>query len=210
MSIAFLNGKVLHKSTSWIILDVNGVGYKVEMNTDGIQVDSSLRLYIYHHVREDAQKLFGFKRVEELELFELLISVSGIGPKSALTVITSFSVENLLSAIKSEDVATIALVKGLGKKSAERIILELKGKIEDFALTIGIGISSETGVNKAKMQKDFDTIIWQDAKDALTSLGYSKDEVAEAFSKVYETVGEEEASSLTSDIIVRKALSYLS
>ena len=207
--IAYLTGKVIYKSASWIILEVNGVGYRVELNTDGIQVGNEMSLYIYHHVREDAQKLFGFKRAEELELFELLISVSGVGPKSGLMVLSNFSVESLLQAIKAEDAGAIAVVKGLGKKSAERIILELKSKIDDFALSISIDISGNIGVNKVKMHKDFDTEAWVEASTALTSLGYSKEEVAEAFSKVYELVGEEEAVKMSSDIIVRKALIYL-
>lgn len=207
--IGYLSGKILYKSASWVILEANNVGYRVELNTDGIQKGDSMSLFIYHHVREDAQKLFGFKRSEELEMFELLISVSGIGPKGGLSILNGFAVESLMQAIKTEDVGSLATIKGLGKKGAERIVLELKSKIDDFALALGLDFKSGSGLNKAKMNKDFDSEEWVEAKTALSSLGYSTNELQEAFSKLYELAGEEEASKFTSDTIVRKSLTYL-
>ena len=135
--IAFLRGTLLEKHPNQIIVETGGVGYDVliPVSTFSALPDtgSEVRLRIHTHVREDALSLFGFVSPEEKTIFEKLISVSGIGPKLAVTVLSGLATAALISAIRNSDVAQLVRIPGVGKKTAERIVLELKDKLEGLA-----------------------------------------------------------------------------
>jgi len=171
--ISRLSGNVVHADTKSIILDVNGVGYKVFANTETLQKASHsknlrLELFTYLAVRENSMDLYGFTDKETLEFFELLISVSGIGPKSALGVLNVATVGTLRSAISSGETSQLTKVSGIGKKTADKIVLELRDKIG--------ALESEFDSKQIKGEVD--------VMEALKSLGYSQYEVREALKKV--------------------------
>lgn len=132
--ISFLRGSILQRAPDSIILDVNGVGYRVRVPTTTLAALGDLglpaELYTHLHVREDDMSLFGFATQDELDLFELLLSVSGIGPKVALGILSSASPAEIRSAISQGNLEILGSIKGIGKKTAQRLVLELKGKVE--------------------------------------------------------------------------------
>ena len=197
--IGYLRGKVLYKNINTIILDVNGVGYEVLCSTsaaDTLTVKKEGELYIYTQVKEDAITLFGFINLEERAFFHKLISVSGIGCKMGITILSSMQVQELAIAIASADSKKLAQIKGLGKKTAERIILELREKIqiEDKQLTKDMQDSTEN-ITLSSMEED--------AILGLIGLGYSKNESIKA---VQAAQGQ---GASTIDAIIRKALQIL-
>lgn len=160
--IAFLSGKLYSKLSDSVILLVNGVGYRVLVAAStfsSITVSSSLELFIHTHVREDCLDLYGFKTIEELNLFNQLLSVSGIGPKTGLLVIDK-GVEPVKNAVLKADVDFFSLIPRLGKKNSQKIIIELKNKL---GATTDLDLSSETP-----------EVL--EAAEALISMGYSKKE----------------------------------
>jgi Holliday junction DNA helicase RuvA len=193
--IGHLTGKIIHSDLKFVILDVAGVGYKINTNRPGAEVAGALRgspaevvsFWTYLAVRENALDLYGFQTHEELNFFELLISVSGIGPKSALGILSLASLSNLRRAISTGDTGHLTKVSGIGKKAAEKIVLELKDKID----SVGGG-----DTNAEFLSGDIDAL------EALKSLGYSERESREALKKVEGALGAGEK--------VRKALKLLS
>lgn len=134
--IGYLKGKIISSKPTQIILDVNGVGYKVgiSINTFENVVDKTeTSLFIHTHVKEDSISLFGFFTESEKEMFELLISISGIGPKSALGLLSGISVESLKEAIEEGNISRITAVPGIGRKTAERLVLELRSKVGEIS-----------------------------------------------------------------------------
>lgn len=173
--IAQLTGTALHKMTDSVILDVNGVGYKVHTSLDtltSLNEGSEVSLWTYLAVRENALDLYGFQSEEELNFFELLLGISGIGPKSALGVLSVAPVETLRSAVASGDTTYLTKVSGIGSKTAQKIVLELKDKIG--------ALESESG--GAARQEESDAI------DALKALGYSHSEARNALKKLDESI----------------------
>ncbi len=144
--IAHLRGTLLAKTPQSVIVEAAGVGYEVAISIptySGLAaVGAEISLHIYTHVREDALALFGFVDLAEKRLFEKLFSVSGIGPKLALTVLSGLSPEKLVAAIRSHDHATLTRIPGIGKKTAERVVLELKDKLEEMGPSILAGVSA--------------------------------------------------------------------
>lgn len=132
--ISFLRGTLLQRAPDSIILDVHGVGYRVRVPTTTLSslgdLGTSVELYTHLHVREDDLSLYGFATQDELDLFELLLSVSGIGPKVALGILSSASPNEIRSAIAQGDLEILSGIRGIGKKTAQRLVLELKGKVE--------------------------------------------------------------------------------
>jgi holliday junction DNA helicase RuvA len=183
--IGYLKGRVIDQDLKTVILDVSGVGYKIYTNTAilGQKKEQTLEFWTYLAVRENALDLYGFTTKEELSFFELLITVSGIGPKSAMGILSVASVSNLRNAISSGDTSHLTKVSGVGKKNAEKIVLELKDKLSEFE-----------GDNA--ISHDVDVI------EALKALGYGEREAREALKKVTDSSG-------TSDKI-KKALKLLS
>ena len=170
--IAYLRGKVLIKKEDSVIVDNNGLGYKVlvpKYIALKVKESADIELFIHHHVREDDEQLFGFLNNEDLEFFTLLISVSGIGPKTALNIFSSNDVNEIKSAIITEDSEVLKKVSGIGAKTAERIVLELKNKISGDLLSIK---------SKKELESNADVI------DALVSLGFTNYEAREAVKKI--------------------------
>ncbi len=130
--IAFIEGSLVQKEPTYVIVNVGGIGYQifVSINTSfGLQPQQKCKLYTYFLVREDAQLLYGFKDLAEKKLFLHLISVSGIGANTAMVILSSLSTSEILTAIVEEDIATIRQIKGIGLKTAQRLVLELKDKV---------------------------------------------------------------------------------
>lgn len=176
--IAFISGKIKLKAENFIILENSGVGYKVFVSPEilnKVNLGEPLELYTYQHVREDALQLFGFNNYNELRLFEQLISVSGVGPKTALAIFNVASVGDIVSAIVSADASVLKKVSGIGAKTAERIVLELKNKVMPVFSSDGIKSAVELGSDA-------------DAVEALVSLGYSVNQAREALKKVEATI----------------------
>jgi len=171
--ISFLSGKILNKGNGFIVLRVGDIGYKIFVNT-GIMSESrigdSLEIYTHQHVREDALDLFGFKDMAGLELFELLISISGVGPKTALGVLSVGSANEIRESIACGDAALLTKVSGIGKKTAERVVLELRDKM---------GV-----LEKREIGSESSSSIASDEIDALMALGYSLADAREALKRV--------------------------
>lgn len=190
--IGHLKGKIISSKPTQIILDVNGVGYKVgiSINTFEKIVDKSeASLFIHTHVKEDSISLYGFFTESEKEMFELLISISGIGPKIALGLLSGISVDLLKDAIEEGNVSRITAVPGIGRKTAERLVLELRSKVED--LVFG-------EISKAQPS------VKSEAISALATLGYNA-RVAEK--AVRDLLIENQNYSL--EDLIKKALSNL-
>ena len=164
--IAHLRGLLLNKSPNQIIVECAGVGYQVAISVatfsalpgEGVQV----ALHVYTNVREDQIALFGFAESQEKRLFEKLLTISGIGPKLAITVLSGISSERLVTAIRGGDHATLTRIPGIGKKTAERVVLELKDKLEDMAMPVAAGAMTHHGP------------AGDDAISALVNLGYQR------------------------------------
>jgi Holliday junction DNA helicase RuvA len=135
--IAHLRGKILSKTPNAVVIDCGGVGYELAISvatyTEISDPGTEARLHVHTHVREDALLLFGFAELAEKRLFEKLLTISGIGPKLAITVLSGISAERLVGAIRGGDHATLTRIPGIGKKTAERVVLELKDKLDDMA-----------------------------------------------------------------------------
>jgi len=160
--IGYLSGKIISIKPTQILLDVNGVGYQISISIstfEKISESQSVSLFIHTYVREDAINLYGFHSEDEKEMFELLISISGIGPKVALSILSGITVNDLSEAILSGDIGRLISIPGVGRKTAERIVLELKSKVADF----------ETSLTKTS-----DYSLRQQAISALVTLGYNQ------------------------------------
>jgi len=170
--IAFLTGRVVRKGASYALLDVGGVGYKLAMTTGSLSALPSegdeVTVWTYLYVREDELSLFGFESEAEKESFEQLITVSGVGPKVALATLSALSPEALAQAVAVEDVAMISTVPGIGKRTAQRIILDLKDKLG----VVQLGGASARGTGAGAMLAE--------TTDALLSMGFSAAEVSMA------------------------------
>lgn len=162
--IAYLKGIVLSKSTNFIILENQGIGYKVFVTPEVLELrlGDSVSLYIYHKVSEDGQSLFGLPDFNALQFFELLITVSGVGPKVALAILSSARVDDVKSAIANQDAGIFTRISGVGTKTAEKIIVELKSKVAGSQYQAA---SSEVF-------------------DALIALGYKQNEVRSVINKL--------------------------
>ena len=175
--IGYLSGKVKFLFDDGCILDVHGVGYKVFVDAQtrqDLSVEADAEFFIHTAVREDAITLFGMKNQSSFELFELLLTVSGIGAKSALAVVSKISAAEFARAVAAQDIKTLTRLPGIGKKSAERILLELKDKVQPLAENF-----STEEFQPAQIQ----STAQDDAAEALESLGYSAAEISAVFSK---------------------------
>ena len=177
--IASLTGRLASKHPGGVIIDVQGVGYDVliPLSTYYQLSDSNqtVTLTIYTHVREDAIQLFGFSTPREKEAFLMLLGVSGIGPKLALSVISSLSVDDLAAAIRNDDQKVLASVPGIGKKSAGRLALELKDKVEKLGVAVD---------HRAAKAAEPSSKLMNDALSALTNLGYKASDVKDVVKQV--------------------------
>ena len=172
--ISFLSGKILNKGQNYAIIKVGNIGYQVFINSTmlaDLDIGQEVEIYTHQYVREDALDLYGFKSVKELEMFELLLSISGIGPKSALGVLAIASVADIKESISRGDSALLTKVSGIGRKTAERVVLELREKIGNLKLETG-NLKSGTGSASG------------DEIDALMALGYSMTQARDALRAV--------------------------
>ena len=168
--IGTLNGTVRHKDLHYLVVDISGVGYKVLVTTEtALDVTPSSPIFLWTHlvVRETSLELFGFLDKETLDIFELLITIPGIGPKSALSILNVATPSMLRQAVASEDTTYLTRVSGIGKKNAEKIVLELKDKLKITKEDRGLDMRSEG-----------------DALEALVSLGYNERDAREALKRV--------------------------
>jgi len=173
--IGFVEGKIEYNTNKYVVVNANGVGYKIYISSAVFknlpEQGNKVKLYTHLYVREDIMDLYGFLDKSELEFFELLISISGIGPRGAINILSVASVATLKKAIANEESSILTKVSGIGQKTAEKIILELKSKISGEYLDEKSGASGE-------------------AIDALLSLGYRLQEAREALKKIPEEVSE--------------------
>ncbi|HIT73838.1 Holliday junction branch migration protein RuvA [Tyzzerella sp. An114] len=183
--ISYIKGKLQYLSDSFVIIDNGGIGYKIfvspKLMSNIGKIGDNVTVFTYMSVKDDGISLYGFENFEELEIFNKLITVSGIGPKGALGIISNLTPADFIMAVISDDVAAVSKAPGVGKKTAQRIILELKDKfktedfIEEKIFGEGKGLSSVVTDN-SKIE----------AIEALTSLGYGRSEAAKAVSAVFE------------------------
>jgi len=170
--IAKIEGQISYIGNRFLIVDVYGVGYKLFVTNEAIslsKVEESIKLWVHTAVRENSIDLYGFLDIEELSFFELLLDVSGIGPKSALSTLSVAPVSTLRKAIASGDTTYLNKVSGIGRKTAEKIIIELKDKLKEYEGDIA---------TSQVMQEERDIL------EALRTLGYSQDEAREAIKKI--------------------------
>jgi Holliday junction DNA helicase RuvA len=189
--IGFLTGKIISAKPTQLLLDVNGVGYlvNISINTfEEISGKESVSLYIYTSVKEDSISLYGFFLESEKEMFELLISITGIGPKLAVSILSGIRVDELKHAIRSADLSRIVAVPGIGRKTAERLVLELKSKVDKVK-----GDEKEISYN-----------IKNEAAAALTTLGYNPKLSEKTIRDIFNSMPD-----ISLEELIKKALSDL-
>ena len=196
---AYIKGKLEMKMTGYIVIDVGGLGYKVFMSDLAIEkigkIGETVKVHTYYRVREDDISIFGFQTNEELRMFELLVSVSGIGAKTALTMLSVIEPSNFALAVISEDISTLTKIPGIGAKSAQRIILELKDKLKkEENISKNNDIEIKTAISKDNKVEE--------AIAALQVLGYNRKEIEKVFVKI-------DKSELTVEELIKKGLSML-
>ena len=183
--IAYLRGKILTQNGETIILDVNGIGYEVYCTGSvfrKITVGAVAEIFTYMQVKEDGVTLFGFDSVKEKELFLKLISVSGVGPKMGISILATLSADDFAVAVATADTKRLSSVKGLGKKTAEKIILELHGKIS-AAEVLGASGDDLTPSAKPTQATEKPSAEDEEAISALTGLGFTRNESLQAVKK---------------------------
>ncbi len=189
--IGSVKGKIILKTEKFIIVETGGVGYKMSVSPDTLskigKIGDEVMLWVHTHVREDILDLYGFLDRKELEFFEMLINVSGIGPKGALSILGIASIDTLRKAIATSDTSYLTKISGIGRKTAEKIVIELRDKMADENTSEQSGISLRDEL---------------DALEALKSLGYSQGEARDALKKI--------APDLDTNAKIRAALKVLS
>lgn len=206
--IDYLRGQIRLCETDFIVIDVNGVGYRVFCANPYAyqqQSDTEVIIYIHYHVREDAILLYGFTSREEQALFRRLLEVSGIGPRVALGVLSGGRPEMLIAAIQREDITYLTRMPGIGKKTAQRIVLDLKDKLVPAGMVVqdahamdGAGVIGLSNTNA-------DFIMIQEVKDALRALSFTDSEI----DRVWPTVKTRMTENESSDSLIKKALQLL-
>lgn len=192
--IAHLRGKLISKHPNQAVLEAGGVGYDVVISvptfTELPEAGREVALHIHTHVREDALALYGFLRADEKRLFERLIAVSGIGPKLAITILSGMPTDQMVAAIRGNDAALLTRIPGIGRKTAERMVLELRDKLEAFAATPSAPAA---------------TPVEEDVLSALMNLGYARPTAERAL-----TAAARNGKSSSFDALFRDALASLS
>ena len=177
--IGYLNGKAKFITDEDLILDVNGVGYKVSVDAQtrqDLKIGTELELFIHTAVREDAITLYGFKNQSAFELFEMLLTVNGVGAKSALGIVSKISASDFAVAVANQDLSSLTKLPGVGKKSAQRLLLELKDKVGGFSADAVSDAENFQPIAISSTATD-------EATEALSALGYTSAEISAAFKK---------------------------
>ncbi|MCR5186405.1 MAG: Holliday junction branch migration protein RuvA [Clostridia bacterium] len=199
--IAYIKGTLEEKSSKYVVIDVMGIGYKVFMSDRAInelgEIGDKVKVHTHYHVREDDISLFGFLTNEELRMFELLIQVSGIGAKSAITILANIDASTFALAVLANDVDSLKKIPGVGPKSAQRIILELQDKLKKENAEM-IQAGKEEIEKEVKHSQNV-----EEAVQALQILGYNKREIEKAFDKLANT-------DVSVEELIKKGLSILS
>ena len=204
--IAYVKGELVQKQIGYVVIDVGGLGYKIFMSEPSIEeignIGDEVKVHTYYRVSEDDISLFGFNTQEELRMFELLISVSGIGAKTAIAMLACIEPSQFAIAVISNDIDTLKKIPGVGPKSAQRIVLELKDKMKKEQQIAEL--TNATLEQKSKIKKVIvaDTKV-QEAIDALQVLGYTKKDVEKALEQI-------DTAELKVEDIIKKALRELS
>lgn len=197
---AYIKGSLEEKSTNYVVIDVGGIGYKIFMSNISIneigELGKLVKVHTYYYVRENDVSLYGFLHHDELKMFELLLSVSGIGAKSAISMLSNITPAGFACAIISNNVALLKKIPGIGPKTAQRIILELQDKLKS---------EEEIAKNDQQTEISFvpDTENVNEAMQALQILGYNKKEIDKAFEKIANT-------DVSVEELIKKGLSILS
>ena len=174
--IAHVFGKVAEKFNGSLVIDVHGVGYEVSVATndfDAVILDQEVKFYTYHHVREQSEELFGFSSLAAKKLFEILITVQGVGPKAALAILSLGDAEQVRNAIANADSGFVQKATGVGKKTAERVVVDLSDKV---------GLPTHYGRTEAPLQTELNTS--DEALEALMALGYTLADATKALENV--------------------------
>jgi Holliday junction DNA helicase RuvA len=204
--IASLKGELIHKSPDKVVVDVNGVGYEVFLSSASLQkmptVGEEVFLHIHTSVREDSLTLFGFADMEEKEMFLLLINVSGVGPKLALTILSGIRPDALSRAISTRDIGRLTTVSGVGKKTAERLCLDLRDKV-GFMLTVDEHEAGEMIADAGDHTTTADVI------SALVNLGYPSVRAHQALAVIRKRMAPEKFSALRVEELLRETLRSL-
>ncbi|MFZ3057064.1 MAG: Holliday junction branch migration protein RuvA [Smithella sp.] len=199
--IALISGKIVYKGISHVIVDVQGVGYRVFIPLTTFyelpETGQTITLHVHTNVKQDAINLFGFYTVQERDLFQLMISVSGIGPKMSMNILSGISAQELLRAISGGNLGKLVNIPGVGKKMAERLILELKEKVIKKMMLEEMPAADD--------QHQAGEIIMEDALSALVNLGYKNNVAKDALDKVLRSSDEE----LGMDQLLKKTLKIL-
>ncbi len=199
--IAYLSGKLLEKQANTAIVDVGGVGYEVSIPLTTFyelgEVGSDVSLRIYTHVREDAIQLFGFKTLRERDLYLKLISVQGIGPKSGIAMLSGMSADEIITAIRTGDLARLKSIPGVGLKTAERLVIELRDKVNDMS----VGGAPLDAATSTHLSADS---VFDDALSALINLGYQRNAAEKALNQAAR-----EGTEITVQKLLRRSLQIL-
>lgn len=199
--IAYLSGKLLEKQTNTVIIDVGGVGYEVSIPLSTFyelgEIGSDVQLRIYTYVREDAIQLFGFKTNRERELYLRLLSVQGIGAKSGITMLSGMSADEIIMAIRTDDLARLTSIPGVGRKTAERLVIELRDKVGELA-SAG---SSPLDAAPSALPAD---AVFEDALSALINLGYQRNAAEKAVKQAAQ-----EGTEMSVQKLLRRSLQVL-
>lgn len=195
---AYLNGILEEVEQDRVILDVNGVGYMIKVPTNVLDklpsIGSDIKLYTYFVVREDSQELYGFIDRQQKAMFEKLITVSGIGPKGALSILSVLDINEVVKGILVGDIATLIKAPGVGKKTAQRIILELRDKMDEFTID-----EDEDGISYVSSDR---TSKLDEVIDALVILGYTQNEIKRALYNIKDMEGD-------TSVLIKAALKNL-
>lgn len=202
--IAYLKGKLLEKEANTVIVETNGVGYEVMIPLSTFyelgEVGEDIELRIFTHVREDALQLFGFKTLRERELYLKLISVQGIGAKSGISMLSGMSADEIIVAVRTDNLARLTSIPGVGRKTAERLVIELRDKLND--LTSGATQQQLTSAaGGAKVSAD---AVYDDALSALLNLGYQRNAAEKALKQAVQ-----DGTEMSVQKLLRKSLQLL-
>lgn len=192
----YLKGTVVHMEETYIVIEVGGIGYRVFCsNPYAFQpMHDNHTVFIHHHVREDAVQLYGFRTRDEQRLFRKLIDVSGIGPRVASGIMSGAQPEAIVAAIQGEDIAFLTTLPGIGRKTAQRLLLELKDKLDDIHAGSLATIDASAEASVASLGGASSDQRWPEAKAALLALGYSESELGQCWAQIRGRISESDST----------------
>jgi Holliday junction DNA helicase RuvA len=207
--IAYLSGKILTKQPDSVVIDVGGVGYEAHIPLSTFyelgEAGADTSLHIHTHVREDALLLYGFKTARDRELFTTLLSVSGIGAKMGIAMLSAMSADEIILAVRTDDLARLTAIPGVGKKTAERMLIELRDKVMNLSasLTVEAGESAKAVAVGVAVSNEGNAV-FDDALSALTNLGYQRNAAEKALKQAVQ-----DGTEISVQKLLRKSLQLL-